>query len=296
MKSMNTQQGERSLGGWRWVALAALTLTAACGQAMEPGVATVSGTDPEVVDEASETGEVSAAWKSQAPTIVLTASGNIAGAVDQFRLLLGDPLNVIPGQQRSGRREINWDGVPAALTNVDTFPGDFFNSVDPAAPAGRKRGAVFTTPSAGFRVSDNDFADVDPSYGDEFNAFSLPRTFMVAGGTTLDATFRVAGTDIPAHVRGFGVVFSDVDRVGSAKVEYFDKRGRSLGVFAALARSDDSGLSFLGVVFDQARVARVRITSGEAALSLGTKDLSAGGTADLVVMDDYLYGEPRRIW
>ncbi|XXF75335.1 hypothetical protein P2318_19935 [Myxococcaceae bacterium GXIMD 01537] len=249
-----------------------------------------------MIDEATESEEVSAAWSSpQSQVVVLTASGNIAGAVDQFRALLGDPLNIIPGQQPAGRREINWDGVPAALTNTDTFPGDFFNATDPAAPAGRKRGAVFTTPFAGFRVSDTDFADIDPSYGDEFNAFSLPRTFMVAGGNILDVTFRVAGTDTPAHVKGFGVVFSDVDRVGSATIELFNKRGKSLGTFAALARSDASGFSFLGVAFDRTVVARVRIKSGEAALAPGVKDISAGGTADLVVMDDYLYGEPKRI-
>lgn len=291
MESLDTKRRERRLSGWRLAALAALAL-AGCGPSPGAGTANASV----VTDEASEEGEVSAAWASQqGRVVVLTASGNIAGAVDQFRALLGDPLNVVPGQQRGGRREINWDGVPPALTNVDNFPGDFFNAVDPAAPAGRKRGAVFTTSSAGFRVSDRDFADLDPSYGDEFNAFSLPRTFMVAGGNTLDATFRVAGTNIPAHVKGFGVVFSDVDRVGSATIELFNKRGKSLGTFAALARSDASGFSFLGVVFEQNEVARVRIKSGDAALGPGVKDVSAGGTADLVVMDDYLYGEPKRI-
>ncbi|PTL84242.1 hypothetical protein [Vitiosangium sp. GDMCC 1.1324] len=289
MKKSFKKSGERFLGGWRLVAIAALAL-AGCGPSLEPEAANAA-----TVTEETQPDEVSAAWSPQGQVVVLTASGNIAGAVDQFRALLGDPLNVIPGQQRSGRREINWDGVPPALTNVDNFPGDFFNAVDPNAPAGRKRGAVFTTTATGFRVSDNDFSDIDPSYGDEFNAFSLPRTFMVAGGNTLDVTFRVAGTNTPAHVKGFGVVFSDVDRVGSATIQLFDKRGRSLGTFAALARSDASGFSFLGVVFDQTVVARVHITSGDAALGAGVKDVSAGGTADLVVMDDYLYGEPKRI-
>ncbi len=291
-KSFDTKNREQLQGGWRLAAIAALAL-AACGPNLEPEVANVAAVTDETQEES---GEVSATRNQhEGLVVVLTASGNIAGAVDQFRALLGEPLNVIPGQQPSGRREINWDGVPAALTNVDTFPGDFFNAVDPAAPAGRKRGAVFTTSATGFRVSDTDFADIDPSYGDEFNAFSLPRTFMVAGGNTLDVTFRVAGTNKLAHVKGFGVVFSDVDRVGSATIQLFDKKGKSLGTFAALARSDASGFSFLGVVFDRTVVARVRIKSGDAALSAGVKDVSAGGTADLVVMDDYLYGEPKRI-
>ena len=40
-------------------------------------------------------------------------------------------------------------------------------------------------------------------------------------------------------------------------------------------------------------VARVLITSGEAALSATVADLSASDTKDLVVMDDFVYGEPR---
>jgi hypothetical protein len=37
----------------------------------------------------------------------------------------------------------------------------------------------------------------------------------------------------------------------------------------------------------------VLITSGDAALSTTITDLSAGGSEDLVVMDDFVYGEPQ---
>jgi hypothetical protein len=46
-------------------------------------------------------------------------------------------------------------------------------------------------------------------------------------------------------------------------------------------------------VFDSPIVARVVITSGNAALSAAVNDLSSGGTKDLVVMDDFVYGEPQ---
>jgi PEP-CTERM motif len=46
---------------------------------------------------------------------------------------------------------------------------------------------------------------------------------------------------------------------------------------------------FLGVIFDSAVINRVRITSGNAALSAGTND---GGAVDVAVMDDFLYAEP----
>jgi hypothetical protein len=228
----------------------------------------------------------------QEPT-VLSAAGNVAMALASFQSTLGDPLNVVPGQQVAGRREINWDGVPAQFTNVDTFPSDFFNSTDPTVAAGRKRGAVFSTPGTGLRVSDNDFADVDSGYADEFNAFSAPRTFMAVGSNIVEVVFRVAGADQKAVVKGFGVVFSDVDKAGSAWIELFGNDGKSLGTYAAPVRSDPNGFSFVGVAYETARVARVQITSGEAALGYGNKDVSDGGAYDLVVMDDYLFGEPQ---
>jgi hypothetical protein len=47
-------------------------------------------------------------------------------------------------------------------------------------------------------------------------------------------------------------------------------------------------------VFEANIVARVRITSGNTAIDPGVTDnVSAGGNRDLVVMDDFIYGEPR---
>jgi hypothetical protein len=51
-----------------------------------------------------------------------------------------------------------------------------------------------------------------------------------------------------------------------------------------------SGLSFLGVVFRQPVVARVRIEYGNQ--PLGT-DETAG--YDVAVMDDFIYGEPQPV-
>jgi len=41
-------------------------------------------------------------------------------------------------------------------------------------------------------------------------------------------------------------------------------------------------------------IARVRITLGTGALGAGVKDVSAGGTSDLVVFDNVIYGEPKQ--
>jgi hypothetical protein len=218
---------------------------------------------------------------------VLTATGNIAAKVDEYRQLLGDPKNgpTVPGPAAAGRREINWDGVAAANVNTDAFPGNFFNTTT-------KLGLVMTTPGTGLRVSDNDFSDVNPAFGDAFNAFSPAKTFAAVGSNIVDVTFQVAAGTATATVAGFGVVFADVDVAGGTKLEAFDKAGKSLGVFNAPVRSDATGLSFVGITFDSPIIARVRITSGTGALGAQAQDVSSGGAADLVVMDDFLFSEP----
>lgn len=221
------------------------------------------------------------------PSRVVTGSGDITGAVAEFRAVLGDPNNGgTAGAQAAGRREINWDGVPANLTNNAAFPGDFFNTRS-------TRGIVFGTAGAGFRISDNAVSDVDPSYAQEFEFFSPRKTFLAEGNTVTEVTFHVPGSPEPATVRAFGVVFSDVDRQGAASVEFFGAAG-SLGRFEAPRRSGGS-LSFVGVAFDQKIVTRVRIVSGTTALAAGVRDLSASGNGDLVIMDDLLYDEPQAI-
>jgi hypothetical protein len=136
---------------------------------------------------------------------------------------------------------------------------------------------------------------VDTSYAAQFGTFTPTKIFSPVGSNVMDVLFRVAGEPTPATVTGFGVVFSDVDRAGSARIEPFDRDGKSLGVYEAPVRTDAAGLSLVAVRFQQAIVARVRITSGTAAIARGVRDVSAGGSADLVVMDNFIFGEPNRI-
>ncbi|MCE2948657.1 MAG: hypothetical protein ACK515_21580 [bacterium] len=138
--------------------------------------------------------------------------------VDSCRAALGTLNANTPGSVGSGRREINWDGVPAASSDPNPFAGNFFH----ANVAGRARGVEFTTPGSGFLVS------------------------AAAGGVTL---------------------FSRNVRVGG-----------------------NGSLSFLGLQADAGeRIARIRLTSGNAAL-LANSDYGPG--ADGVVMDDFIYAEP----
>jgi hypothetical protein len=224
--------------------------------------------------------------------IVFKAAGDISAALSEFRELLGT-LNTAPGAA-GGRREINWDAVPDDKTNNNLFPGDFFGATDPALPNGRKRGLIDTTPGSGFSISDNGFEFINPTYPSQFTAFSPKKTFISFGSNITDNFFKVPGTSTDATVQGFGVIFSDVNNASSTSMEFYDG-DRLLGSFKVpnIGNNNPGGFSFLGVYFPNEKVTRVRIFSGSAPLSPTQNDLSNGGGEDLVIMDDFIYSEPR---
>jgi hypothetical protein len=242
----------------------------------------------ESLSETTEKGRV-----SKEDAIVIKARGDINDALSQFRDLLGGGQpNTAPGAV-GGRREINWDAVPDALTNNNSFPGDFFGSSNPADANGRKRGLIMTTPGSGFSISDTNFFNINPTYGDQFKTFSPFKTFIAVGSTITDNFFKIPGTNTDASVHGFGVVFSDVNNESSTSMEFYDGE-RLLGSFKVPNNGNNApgAFSFLGVYFPNANVTRVRIHSGSAPLSSTQNDISDGGGEDLVIMDDFIYSEP----
>src|SRR5712691_7799845 len=219
---------------------------------------------------------------------VYSATGRIGATVSQFRAILGAPNGGIAGEQPAGRREINWDGAAAIpFNNRNDFPADFFNTTV-------KAGAVFTTSGTGFRNDSTLLSEINPDYATQFLFFTAPNLFAPIGSNQLDQSFQVAGQPTPAVVRGFGVVFSDVDLADKTTIQLFRQDGSSLGTYSAPVRSDDAGLSFVGVTFDQAIIARARITLGTGALAANVNDVTDGGTVDLVVLDNLIYAEPKK--
>lgn len=225
---------------------------------------------------------------------VFSAAGadaaSIQTTVDDFRDALGALNPFTPVQNADGRRQINWDAAPAAVSAPNPFPGDFFNfNANP-----RARGIEFTTPGTGFQLSgDVDdatpvrFENLNPSYADEFTVFSEERLFTAIDSNTVYARFfSPVDQTTQALSDGFGAVFTDVDTLGSTTIEYLDINGATLRT--EVVPVADKGLSFVGVKFDQNIVASVRITSGDA--PLGPDDGAQG--LDIVAMDDFIYGEP----
>ena len=129
------------------------------------------------------------------------------------------------------------------------------------------------------------FGNINPAYADAFKAFSEERLFSPVGSNIAEVTFFVPGTNTPAVVRGFGAIYTDIDTDHTA-FEYFDIDGNSLGKFGAPIA--DNGLSFLGVIFPEPIIHRVRVAYGTDAL--GPDD---GNGVDVAVMDNFIYGEPQ---
>ncbi len=233
--------------------------------------------------------------------VVYKAAGakaaNIQKAVDGYRKVLGDLNPFVPGSFGKGRREINWDGVPDETSDPNPFPGDFFNAPLP----GRARGAVFSTPGKSLLVStdqDNptntpvEFGRINHTYPHQFATFSPERLFTSVGkGNVVDVAFFIPGEKKRAATTGFGAVFTDVDLHNSSKIEYFDRHGKLLHRQWVPGYKGAGGLSFAGVAFKKAVVWRVRVTSGN--VGLGPHDNPHKGI-DVAVMDDFIYGEPRR--
>jgi hypothetical protein len=112
------------------------------------------------------------------------------------------------------------------------------------------------------------------------------------GSNITEASFAIPGTNgtAPAAVRGFGAVFTDVDQPASTLIEYFDRNNTLLFSSFVPASPGDGNLSFFGIKFDDARIASVRITAGNVAPGPNDDQKS-----DVVMMDDFIYGEPELI-
>lgn len=218
---------------------------------------------------------------------VFAASGDINIKLNEFRQKLG-PLNTTTGNN-NGRREINWDAVPDSFETVN-LPVDFFNPVGPGAAVALQRGFKYL-PGAAARISSNSFSALEPSNVAEFAAFSGNKTFAAVGSNLWNVEFEVPGQPVAAAVHGFGAVFSDVDIQGSAAMQFFSGI-ESLGIFTVPVRTTGSH-SFLGVYFPNRKITRIEILQGSAPVGAAVKDISAGGTHDLVLMDDFLYNEPK---
>ena len=265
---------------------------------------------PSFADAQDDVAGASAVAEGFNSATVFQAAGptttSIQSTLDQFREAIGAKNNGNDPAKDSGHREINWDGGSTVneATNVAGNPFAGFQIT---------RGALFTTPDgtgfvqapAGTDVPPGGLAGLfgNPTYKTSFRAFSASRLFSAVGGKITDVTFFVPGGGAVAAVNGFAAIFTDVDqpngsgpatkrgnRHASTLVEFYGVDGQLLLSSFVPASPGDGNFSFFGVVFPDARIARVRITSGDVAP--GPTDSEKD---DVVMMDDFVYGEPHQV-
>lgn len=221
-----------------------------------------------------------------AVTLAAGDSSAIIGKVNSFRERAGKVINTVPSVT-GGRREINWDGVPADFLSPLAFPFDFFNPTLQSAPDARKRGLVYFPENASLLVSDKNFAEIDPAFANEFKAFSKNKLFIPKGTNVSEVHFQVPGTTTSAYVTAFGLILSDVDQDESTIIEAYE--GDKL-IGRVKAQKADKKYSFVGFQTTTRKITRVKITAGNTAIAAGITD---GVEKDIVALDDFIYSEPR---
>jgi hypothetical protein len=228
--------------------------------------------------------------------VVFQAAGpsiaSIQGTIDAYRAALGGANNGnVPGPLAGGRREINWDGGGSAATAIAGTPFAGFLIT---------RGALFTTHGTGFvQAPTSGLASTfgNATYETIFQPFSPVRLFSPIGSNVTEMSFFLpGGGNVHATTSGFGAIFSDVDQLdggtgrrrGSTVVEYYGQDGSLLYRGFVAASPGDASLSFLGILFEDARIAAVRITAGDSVPGHDDERLN-----DVVMMDDFIFGEPQ---
>lgn len=233
-----------------------------------------------------------------APTVRLAVSngdilGNLTPAMNQFRADLGGANNGVGNSYSTGRREINWDGLPENMCqSQSTDLRKYYNSTSP-------RGFVLgsdqfyrcsRTPNFGGPGSEvARFGDINSNYPFYFQAYSSHRIFAPAVDPRFDIQFYIPGTNIPATVSGFGIIMTDVDTIEGGLIIFYDVKGEEIN--RQIVPAQNNGASFLGATFnDGTRIARVRVFAGNTQIG---SDEGAGSSNDVVAIDDIIYGEPR---
>ena len=207
-----------------------------------------------------------------------------------FRAALGAVNPNVAGSFGTGRREINWDGVPDALAAPNNLPANFFNVNSP-------RGVVFSTPGSGFQVAKRTpdeptrFRNVNTNYPFLFQTFSPQWLFSAIDSNVIDVAFFVPGSNVAATTSAFGAVFVDVDLTNTTSLQFFDTANNSLGTFFAAAgpRASPSRSSI-----QRGRTGRTR-SNHKWEYAVKSHRSRRDGGVNAVVLDDFIYAEPSAV-
>jgi len=168
----------------------------------------------------------------------------------------------------------------------DDFPADFFNTTV-------KAGAVFTTPGAGFRNDSTLFSEINPDYATQFLFFTANNVFAPSAATSSTSCSGCRPADAGPGAAASALCSATWDLADKTTIQLFAQEAPP-GHLQRAGPVRRRRFSFVGVTFADAIISRVRITLGTGALGANVNDVSSGGTVDLVVLDNLIYGEPRK--
>jgi hypothetical protein len=221
--------------------------------------------------------------------------GAIQPQINEFFNDLGGADNGTGSSFTTGRRSLDFGLIPDNFAIPNLFQADFFNTTVPRGAllntGCNNNGISFSADSSNPTNTPIVFSNLNASYLGQFITYNSQRIMnpgvLARPCTTVFVTFFVPGTDVPATVKGFGIVFTDADLPSGSFVQFYDAAGKLLN--PASVQTFNSGLSFVGISYNAGeRIASVKIT-------VGTHSISASDAADVdvVAVAGMFYGEPR---
>jgi hypothetical protein len=231
-----------------------------------------------------------------------TGNATSAGqALANFETAVGGVKNTVAAPQNGGFRTITWDGVKTDGTDAVAGPNSTV-VIGPghtvAIPLNRFEGSgVFF--GAVYAVSNDGFADVNPSVAGLLPAFSPNNTFAMFNDNGIDFKFVAPASPFTPPVssasRGFGAVFENVQQPGTT-ITFFNNN-TVLETLNVPTNATPGSQVFAGDLFSSPIVTNVLLTLGQGVIfkfdgTTVTSGAANSATNNLVSVDDWAFAEP----
>ncbi len=228
-------------------------------------------------------------------------STTAAQAVASFEAAIGGVKNTAAAPQKGGFRVINWDAVKVDGTDSVAGPNST-TIITPGhtvgIPLNRFQGnGVFF--GAVYAVSNDGFADVNPSVTGLFPAFSPLNTFAMFNDNGIDFTYIAPSSPftgpVSATSRGFGAVFLNVQQPGTT-ITYLHG-STVIDTLNVPTNATPGAAVFAGELFNSPEVTNVLLTLGNGVIfkfdgTTLTPGAANSASNNLVAVDDWVFPEP----
>jgi hypothetical protein len=233
-------------------------------------------------------------------------AGNPTGAatsIANFETAIGGSKNTAAAPQTGGFRQINWDAVKTDGTDSvagpnSTVPIPAGSTHTVGIPLNRFQGQGVSF-GAVYAVTNDGYADVNPSVAGLFPAFSSPNVFAMFNDNGIDFKFVAPSSPftppVSATSRGFGAVFLNVQQPGTT-ITFFSNN-TVLDTLNVPTSPTAGQAVFAGELFANPIVTNVLLTLGNGVIfrfdgTTVTPGAANSATNNLVAVDDWFFPEP----